>query len=405
MRSGHRVVAAMVVVSALAFACSLIVDLGPLAEPDADQTDVDLDVDVADGWPDVGCDSAACDVTCRSIGASGGACVAGECRCGVDADGDADSGDLPDVSVDTAADLVDVRVDAADIDAFDVADGGIDLDAEVASDIPSEADGDVTPGTWAMIEPGSFLMGSSDAEPGRYPNETPHRVTLTHRFEILATEVNQAQFRAVMGYNPSRNGGCDECPVENVNWHESALYCNAISVVASAEECYACTGTGPLVNCAPSTSFVTPYECAGYRLPTEAEWEYVARAGTTTATYNGDLDSYHLGCESPNPILDPIAWYCGNTDATNPVALKAANAWAVFDMLGGVWEWCSDRHADDLGTEAVIDPFGPLAGPMVVYRGGSWYNDALFSRAAARFGGPPAGRSDRMGLRPVRTLP
>ena len=155
------------------------------------------------------------------------------------------------------------------------------------------------------------------------------------------------------------------------------------------------------MRCAPIAG--SPYDCEGYRLPTEAEWEYAARAGTTTATYTGDLDV--TDC-SASAVLNPIAWYCGNSSSrTHPVALKDQNDWGLHDMLGNVWEWCHDSWVYDLGSSARTDPYGPAAGVDRVGRGGYWAGNARDSRAASRDRSRPNYPSGgAFGFRPVRTI-
>jgi formylglycine-generating enzyme required for sulfatase activity len=275
-------------------------------------------------------------------------------------------------------------------------DGDADSDADTDGDADSDADGDV-PGDWVIVRPGTLTMGEG--------SETQHEVTLTHGFLISTTEVTQAEFEEVMGYNPSSFDGCSNCPVEMVSWHEAVAYCNVLSDWTELDRCYDCSGSGTAVTCTPAAAFVTPYACPGYRLPTEAEWEYAARAGTTTATYNGDLDPALWGCESPHPVLDPIAWFCGNSeDMTHEVATLAPNAWGLYDMLGNVYEWCHDWYAE-YPAGAVTDPWGPSAGSHRVFRGGAMGDDALALMVGERELGEPGGRGRGVGLRPSRSAP
>ena len=257
------------------------------------------------------------------------------------------------------------------------------------------ADFDAVPG-FVRIEPGTFTMGSPDGEPGCVDNETQHAVTLTGAFLLQATEVPQGEYATLMGTNPSRFADCGaECPVESVSWYDAVAYANALSASEGLAPCY--DASGHVVGGA------TVYECVGYRLPTESEWEYAARAGSTTATYGGDLDGDTRSCDA-QPSLDSIAWYCGNAGGeTRPVGGKAPNAWGLYDMLGNVRERTSDWYDDYPGAET--DPVGPSTGSYRVVRGGHWNNSAGSARAACRGIDGPDDRSSTGGFRLARSLP
>lgn len=263
------------------------------------------------------------------------------------------------------------------------------------------------PEDWVRIEPGEFLMGSPESEAGRYSDEVQHRVVLTRPFLLQATPVMQGQFEELMGYNPSHFKGAGlRAPVETVSWYEAVTYCNALSDRAGLERAYVLSK----VKGKPGETDYTfevewkGLDCPGYHLPTEAEWEYAARAGTTTATYNGDLSGDPFLC-MPSTVLDPIAWYCGNSGhTTHEVGTRQANAWGLYDLLGNVWEWCHDWYKDYPGGP-VTDPTGPVAGSLRVDRGGSWNFHARFIRAAFRGGNTPGGRFDSLGFRPSRSSP
>jgi formylglycine-generating enzyme required for sulfatase activity len=208
-------------------------------------------------------------------------------------------------------------------------------------------------------------MGSPSSEPDRYSDEVQHEAVLARGIFLAETECTQGQWEAVMGGNPSHFKGTER-PVEQVSWGEAEEYCRKLTAKQRAE------GILP--------------EGWEWRLPTEAEWEYAARAGTTVARY-GDLDT--------------IAWHSGNTGReTHPVSQKAANAWGLHDMIGNVWEWCSD-WSGDYPTGSVTNPTGPSSGFNRVCRGGSWDGDARSARSARRDRFDPGIRSSFLGFRPA----
>ena len=211
--------------------------------------------------------------------------------------------------------------------------------------------------------PGTFTMGSPSSEPGRYDDETQHSVTLTRGFWMLETQVTQAMWQSVMGNNPSYFKG-DQNPVEQVSWGECQDFCRQLSSKLSGK----------------------------VSLPTEAQWEYACRAGTTGA-YAGDLDA--------------MAWYGSNSgDKTHPVGQKKPNAWGLYDMHGNVWEWCSDWYGKDYYTESpTSDPTGPDSGSDRVNRGGSWDSIAGDCRSASRNYRGPGNRNPYLGFRIVLADP
>ncbi len=257
---------------------------------------------------------------------------------------------------------------------------------------------------WVYVEGGTFKMGSPPLEPGRLDIETQHFVTLTTDFLIQPTEVTQEQFESVMGYNPSHFTKCGPtCPVEDLTWHEAATYCNRLSDSEGLRECYSCTGSGREVRCQRNGIFASLYECPGYRLPSEAEWEHAARTGDERSTYRGNLQPGQLECESPNPVLDPIAWFCGNSEGrTHPVGQKEPNPRGLYDMLGNVWEWNHDWDRNH-PRQAVTDPWGPVNGLSRVGHGGSWVNKGRLVRFAARGGGTPDKGYGFLGFRVARS--
>lgn len=237
-----------------------------------------------------------------------------------------------------------------------------------------------------MIEcpAGTFVMGSPASEPGREGDETAHQVTLTRAFTMGRYPVTQALYEAVMGTNPAMCKGSSR-PVEQVNWFDAVRFCNALSFQFGLRPAYIIgEGDEPEVTC----DFTAP----GYRLPTESEWEYACRAGTTTRHYSGDSDAG----------LGDIAWYEKNAnDTTHPVGQKMPNAWGLYDMAGNVFEWTWDWYGTYPG--ATTDYIGPQTGNYRVSRGGSCRDGASYARAAYRNGSCPGVRGSGVGFRLART--
>jgi formylglycine-generating enzyme required for sulfatase activity/tRNA A-37 threonylcarbamoyl transferase component Bud32 len=204
---------------------------------------------------------------------------------------------------------------------------------------------------------GSFMMGSPKSETERSDGETQHRVTLTKGFWIGKTEVTQLQWETVMGNNPSRFKGAD-MPVETVSWDDCQAFIGKLNAKLETVSTFANTLTAD-----------KNLKLGKFRLPTEAEWEYACRAGTT-GTYAG--------------VLADMGWYFDNSgNATHAVGLKKANAWGLYDMHGNVWEWCQEWYGDYPSSD-VTDPAGPASGVNRIFRGGCWFGNAWYCRSAYR---------------------
>jgi formylglycine-generating enzyme required for sulfatase activity len=255
------------------------------------------------------------------------------------------------------------------------------------------------PGQWISVEPGVFMMGSPPDDPCRHENENFREVTLTRRFYLMSTEVTVRDYRAMLGVEKDAFPSCgDRCPAALLNWHEAVQYCNALSEREGLPACYHCGGEGSAIRCVERDADV--YRCSGYRLPTEAEWEYAYRAGTTTQIYSGSLST----CSELDPNLDRVGWFLRNSGLTShPVARKGANAWGFFDMAGNVWEWTHDRGNGLLEDAPAIDPYGLSEGTSRVMRGGSYNCLPSENRAAHRSGLPDLISGNNVGFRCART--
>ncbi|MCL2765570.1 MAG: formylglycine-generating enzyme family protein [Treponema sp.] len=239
------------------------------------------------------------------------------------------------------------------------------------------------------IQGGTFLMGSPEDEAGRHmTDESPqHRVTVSS-FYIAKFPVTQAEYLEIMGVNPSQHRGA-ELPADRVSWNDAIEYCNKRSIAEGLTPVYTIEGTNVTWN----------RQANGYRLPTEAEWEYACRAGTQTPFYSGSS-------------MEDAGWHRDNSitiingsrsRSTFPVGQKQPNAWGLYDMHGNVLEWCWDWFGS-YTAEPKIDPAGSASSPRGarVYRGGCFDFQASWCRSSYRFGNRPAFRMFYTGFRVAR---
>jgi len=256
--------------------------------------------------------------------------------------------------------------------------------------------------------PGEFLMGSPEGEEGRFGDERQHRVILTRGFWLAKTETTQGQWYSVMGTDVAELKRTGIGTIGEVTARGADVAMNFVSWDDAQAWLAQMNERHPLP------------EGWKWELPTEAQWEYACRAGTTTAVYNGPLE---IQGQMDVPGLDLIAWYSGNSsvgytgqgvDASNwpekqypggaagarEVGLKQANAWGLHDMIGNVNEWCRDWFGY-YPTDAVTDPSGPERGGGRVFRGGSWLSSAWMCRSAFRFFARPGDRVSNFGFRPA----
>jgi formylglycine-generating enzyme required for sulfatase activity len=246
------------------------------------------------------------------------------------------------------------------------------------------------------ISGGTFQMGQE----GIYDATPVHSVTVRD-FNMGKYEVTQAQYEAVMGTNYSIFRG-DNLPVERVSWYDAIVFCNKLSMREGLTPAYTISrstdpdtwGTVPTTISSTWNAVTVDWNANGYRLPTEAEWEYACRAGTTTAYNTGDT------------IMDNTGWYSGNSgDEIHPVGGKPANDWDLYDMHGNVYEWCWDWYNGSYySSSPSADPHGPSSvGSYRVFRGGSWSLNTQYLRSANRLNSYPAYWNIDVGFRLVRS--
>lgn len=265
-----------------------------------------------------------------------------------------------------------------------------------AGDVPP------VPGNFVLVPGGTFIMGRAVGEGN--DNELPtHSVTLDS-FYMSKHQVTQAEYEAIMGSNPATAsfGMGDNYPVYFLNWYSAIIYCNMRSIAEELTPVYSISGsTNPEFWGALPTSSNDDWNAAncdwnanGYRLPTEAEWEYAARGATN------DTDYLYSGSND----IGEVGWYTGNNSprGCKPVGTKAPNALDIYDMSGNVYEWCWDWY-ENYSADVQINPTGAENGPHRVLRGGYWLGSASICRVACRYHSTPNYRYFTFGFRLCRS--
>jgi formylglycine-generating enzyme required for sulfatase activity len=247
-------------------------------------------------------------------------------------------------------------------------------------------------GELVLVKGGSFVMGSPGTEISRQKDESRHRVTVGD-FYMGKHEVTQREYREIMNAEPGNFRG-DALPIENVTWFEALRYCNERSKKEGLTPAYVMTGSGGALTVRWDKS------ANGYRLPTEAEWEYAARAGTTTPFNTGsNITPGQANYYGTYPYNDaPGGEY---RQRTTPVGSFAPNVWGLHDMHGNVWEWCWDRYGEYPAGEQ-DKPVGPAEGGFRANRGGGWNDFGKHLRSAYRAAHSPGNRTFNLGFRVVR---
>ncbi|MCD4722658.1 MAG: formylglycine-generating enzyme family protein [Desulfobacula sp.] len=246
---------------------------------------------------------------------------------------------------------------------------------------------------FVLIPPGNFIMGSPESEKGRQWNEKRHKVIISKSFYLTETEVTQGQWEKLVGFNPSSFSNLGKTyPVDTVSWNECVEFIRVLNGWEGTKK---------------------------YRLPTEAEWEYACRAGSSSTFADGPITTF--SCNEPEPAIIDMAWYCYNSGRQNPsgdfkphpVKTRNPNKWGLYDMHGNVQEWVLDSCkwrsfwrakvgvVTDTYKDNIVDPLSKI-GKHKIIRGGGWYQTSKYQRSAYRSYYKPGVKRNSLGFRIVR---
>ena len=272
--------------------------------------------------------------------------------------------------------------------------------AKPEGDVPAKTLTSRTTGMeFAMVPRGTFTMGSTDIESERERDETLHDVTITRDFYLGKHEVTQAEFQRVMGFNPSFFTGSPRLPAERVSWFDAVWFCNRLSELDGRTVCYEISGVTKAGDSIESATVSIVPAGNGYRLPTEAEWEYACRAGTTLPfNFGGNITPEQANFKGNSPYRYPAPRGIFRQKTVAVDELGSPNKFGLVNMHGNVWEWCWDWKAEYV-TSNSNDPPGPNEGRYRVLRGGGFVSGASYCRSAYRNSNEPKYRAYSVGFR------